>query len=123
MTGITWKQWAVLIGEALVAGCIVLSQAESERNPLPSYVDEVSLGAERGDCKLLITNPVFMELSEYEFVKHLDADRCSEARIEELRRDLEANRATAKAHLDSVATEDALRGGARHVNVTGGGAG
>lgn len=110
MTGITWKQWAALIGVALIAGCVVLSSAESKRDEadrLPSYVDESSLGAERGDCRLLIPNPVFVELSEYEFVKHLEADGCDEAQIESQRLRFTDNQATAEAHLDSVATEDA----------------
>ena len=93
-----------------MTGCIVTISAvrnSIEENRLPVYMDESLLGAERGDCKLFIPTSDFVDLSVYKFVKYLEADGCGEAQIESQRRRFEANKATAEAHLDSIATEDA----------------
>ena len=46
-------------------------------------------------------------MTEYKFAGHLEADGCQEWEVERYRRDFDDNKATAKAHLGLVATEDA----------------
>ena len=69
-------------------------------------MDESLLG-KVGDCTLTINSPIFVEMSEAELVALMQADGCTDERIEKSLLKFEDNQATARAILGTAEAKDA----------------